>query len=63
MSGPGKSANSRDRRLYARHLLLLLGWVAFVHWQDGRSAAAVVSGLAFVLAIFACVVAHEYGMR
>ena len=41
--------------------LLLLGWVAFVHWQDGRSAAAVVSGLAFVLAIFACVVAHEYG--
>ena len=41
--------------------LLLLGWVAFIHWQDGLSAAAVVSGLAFVLAIFACVVAHEYG--
>lgn len=41
--------------------LLLLGWVAFVHWQDGQSGAAVVSGLAFVLAIFACVVAHEYG--
>src|SRR5512139_1251870 len=41
--------------------LLLLGWVAFVHWQDGQSAAAVVSGILFVLAIFACVVAHEYG--
>jgi Zn-dependent protease/CBS domain-containing protein len=41
--------------------LLLLGWVAFVHWQDGQNLAAVVSGLAFVLALFVCVVAHEYG--
>jgi Zn-dependent protease/CBS domain-containing protein len=41
--------------------LLLLGWVAFVHWQEGQTLASVVSGLAFVLAIFACVVAHEYG--
>jgi Zn-dependent protease/CBS domain-containing protein len=41
--------------------LLLLGWVAFVHWQDGQNLTAVVSGLAFVLALFACVVAHEYG--
>jgi Zn-dependent protease/CBS domain-containing protein len=41
--------------------LLLLAWVAFVHWQDGQNLGAVVSGLAFVLALFACVVAHEYG--
>ena len=41
--------------------LLLLGWVAFVHWQEGQTLASVVSGLAFILAIFACVVAHEYG--
>jgi Zn-dependent protease len=41
--------------------LLLLGWVAFVHWQDGQNLGAVISGLAFVLAIFVCVVAHEYG--
>jgi Zn-dependent protease/CBS domain-containing protein len=41
--------------------LLLLGWVAFVHWQGGQNLAAVVSGLVFVLALFACVVAHEYG--
>ena len=41
--------------------LLLLGWVAFTHWQDEQSLAAVVSGVAFVLALFACVVAHEYG--
>jgi Zn-dependent protease/CBS domain-containing protein len=41
--------------------LLLLGWVAFVHWQDAQSLGAVVSGLTFVLALFVCVVAHEYG--
>jgi Zn-dependent protease len=41
--------------------LLLLGWVAFVHWQEGQTIASVVSGLAFILALFACVVAHEYG--
>jgi Zn-dependent protease len=41
--------------------LLLLGWVAYVHWQDGQNLGAVISGLAFVLALFACVVAHEYG--
>ena len=41
--------------------LLLLGWVAFVHWQDSQSLGAVVSGLAFILALFLCVVAHEYG--
>ena len=41
--------------------LLLLGWVALVHWQDGQNPGAVVAGLAFVLALFACVVAHEYG--
>ena len=41
--------------------LLLLGWVAFVHWQDGQNLGAVVSGLAFILALFVCVVAHEYG--
>ncbi|MBP2672451.1 MAG: protease, partial [candidate division NC10 bacterium] len=41
--------------------LLLLGWVGFVHGQDGQNLGAVVSGLAFVLALFACVVAHEYG--
>jgi Zn-dependent protease len=41
--------------------LLLIGWVALVHWQEGQSLAAVVSGVGFILALFACVVAHEYG--
>ncbi len=41
--------------------LLLVGWVALVHWQEGQNLAAVVSGVGFILALFACVVAHEYG--
>jgi len=41
--------------------LMLLGWVAFVHWRMGHNAAAAVEGVAFVVALFACVVLHEFG--
>ncbi len=41
--------------------LLLLGYVALVHWRAERSVAAILGGLAFILALFACVVLHEYG--
>jgi Zn-dependent protease len=41
--------------------LLLLGWVGFIHWQEEGSAAAVASGLLFILALFGCVVLHELG--
>jgi Zn-dependent protease len=41
--------------------LLLLGWIAMIHWADGRSVAAVVAGVGFILALFACVVLHEFG--
>jgi Zn-dependent protease/CBS domain-containing protein len=41
--------------------LMLIAWVAFAHWQQGRSVAAVVAGVAFTLALFLCVVLHEYG--
>jgi Zn-dependent protease len=41
--------------------LLLIGWVAWVHWVRSRSLAAVVDGVAFMLAMFACVVLHEFG--
>jgi Zn-dependent protease len=40
---------------------LLIAWVGVVHWLEGRSAIAVVDGVAFMLAIFACVVLHEFG--
>jgi Zn-dependent protease/predicted transcriptional regulator len=41
--------------------LLLVGWVAVSHWAQSRSLEAVLSGVGFILALFACVVAHEYG--
>jgi len=41
--------------------LILIGWVAFAHWRTGHTAAAAVEGVAFVLALFACVVLHEFG--
>ena len=41
--------------------LLLIAWVAFAHWQVSQSVAAAAAGVAFVLALFACVVFHEYG--
>ena len=49
-----------DVKVHATFLLILL-WVAFAHWQAEQSLQAVVTGLAFILAIFACVVLHEYG--
>lgn len=40
---------------------LLVGWVALIHWQNGRSVSAALVGVVFIVAIFACVVLHEYG--
>jgi Zn-dependent protease len=41
--------------------LLLIGWVALSHWIAGESLASVVAGVGFILALFGCVVLHEYG--
>jgi len=41
--------------------LVLLAWIALVHWQQQQSLAAVVAGMAYILALFACVVLHELG--
>ena len=41
--------------------LLLLGWVAMTHWIEGGSLAAAVAGVAFIVALFTCVVLHEFG--
>ena len=40
--------------------LLLLAWIGFAAWQSGGAAAAW-SGIAFILLLFACVLAHEFG--
>ncbi len=40
---------------------LLLAAIALLYWQQQNSLHAVVSGVLFVLALFACVVLHELG--
>ena len=40
--------------------LLLLAWIGVTAWLAGGSAAAL-DGIAFILALFACVVLHELG--
>jgi Zn-dependent protease/CBS domain-containing protein len=49
-----------DLYVHATFFLLIL-WVALVYWINGRSFTAVVNGVAFILVLFACVVAHEFG--
>jgi Zn-dependent protease len=41
--------------------LLLISWVALVHWRQGQSLMAALAGVAFILAVFLCVVLHEFG--
>jgi Zn-dependent protease/predicted transcriptional regulator len=41
--------------------LLLLGFVGVVHWLDGRTAGAALTGVLFFCGLFLCVLLHEYG--
>lgn len=41
--------------------LLLLAFVAFVHWQNTHSAEAALGGVLFIVALFGCVLLHEFG--
>lgn len=41
--------------------LLLLAWVALSYWRAEGSVGATLAGLAFILALFGCVVLHEFG--
>jgi len=40
---------------------ILIAWIALSYWQVEGTLAAVISGVAFILALFACVVLHELG--
>jgi len=46
--------------IHATFLLIII-WVAYLHWDAGQSLAETINGIIFVLAIFACVVLHEFG--
>jgi Zn-dependent protease len=41
--------------------LILIFWVALSHWQERHSLEATLEGVAFILALFACVLLHELG--
>jgi Zn-dependent protease/CBS domain-containing protein len=41
--------------------LMLVGWIAMRHWSDGHDVGAVLEGVGYILVLFACVVAHEFG--
>jgi Zn-dependent protease/CBS domain-containing protein len=41
--------------------LLLIGWVGYSYWLAHRVWAEVFNGVLFILALFLCVVLHEYG--
>jgi Zn-dependent protease len=41
--------------------LLLVGWIALLHWLQVGTLQAVVSGVVFILILFGCVLLHEFG--
>ena len=41
--------------------LLIIGWVGYSHWLMHRDWLEVFKGIGFILALFGCVVLHEYG--
>jgi len=41
--------------------LLLITWVGYSHWLENQNWGEVLSGILFILALFACVILHEYG--
>ena len=40
---------------------ILIAWIGLSYWQVEGSLVAVISGVGFILALFACVVLHELG--
>ena len=41
--------------------LLLIGWVGYSYWLEHHNWGEVLNGILFILALFLCVVLHEYG--
>jgi hypothetical protein len=41
--------------------LMLVAWIALIYWNQSQSLSAVVEGVGFILALFACIVLHEFG--
>lgn len=41
--------------------LLIIGWVLLIHWMAGQNLAHAFWGVVFTVALFACVLLHEFG--
>ncbi len=41
--------------------MLIIAWVVLIYWRQGHDLATTIAGIIFVLAIFGCVVLHEFG--
>jgi Zn-dependent protease len=41
--------------------LILIGFIVLSYWSQGQSLAATLAGVGFILALFGCVVLHEFG--
>lgn len=40
---------------------MLIVWIGLSYWQLEGSLIAVINGVGFILALFACVVLHDFG--
>ena len=40
---------------------MVIVWIALIHWNESQNLAEVIEGVGFILALFACVVLHEFG--
>jgi len=49
-----------DVYVHATFIILIL-WIGLSYWQIEGTLAAVVNGIGFILALFVCVVLHEFG--
>jgi Zn-dependent protease len=49
-----------DVKIHAT-FVLILAWVGLGHWQKGEGIEGVAIGVLFMLALFTCVVLHEFG--
>ena len=41
--------------------VMLIVWIAMIYWDTGGGLDAVARGVGFILALFACVLLHEFG--
>ncbi len=41
--------------------VLIIAWVVLIHWKQGHDLPTILGGVIFVLALFLCVVLHEFG--